>query len=233
MGNKCTCFNTPHEEHVNLSPEAIKDGESYKSPMQETDHYNTSKAKSQAMFQAYRHHDSRNENNSKLQSHKAVKLQSQIRRFLSRQRFLRLRPSLVRRQLEIKKSFIDANRSQNLNRAEAFSSREYHPDNWIEFYKEDDLEIRAYVKRDYGFLVNQSVLMQSTKFEDGLKEPTMYSGQMNLKKQRHGYGELIGKSGIKFTGHWWEDRFEGWGRYIDTDGTVYEGRSISFRPLQG
>ena len=60
-----------------------------------------------------------------------------------------------------------------------------------------------------------------------LIQEVMYIGYVNLEGERHGYGTLIQKNGIKIEGFWREGTLEGWGRVTDADGEFYEGYFIN------
>jgi hypothetical protein len=55
-----------------------------------------------------------------------------------------------------------------------------------------------------------------------------YVGGVNLKKEKHGYGELTNKDGSKLLGNWVNNNFTGWGRFIDTRGNLAEGKIFYF-----
>jgi hypothetical protein len=56
-----------------------------------------------------------------------------------------------------------------------------------------------------------------------LKNGNFYSGQVNIKNQKHGFGKFIKKDGSKLEGYWINDQFTGWGRLIDEEGNLLEG----------
>ena len=60
-----------------------------------------------------------------------------------------------------------------------------------------------------------------------LIQETIYIGSVNLEGERHGYGKLIQKNGIKIEGFWREGTLEGWGRVTDEDGQIFEGYFIN------
>jgi hypothetical protein len=51
----------------------------------------------------------------------------------------------------------------------------------------------------------------------------MYSGQIDIHNNRTGYGFLIDKNGCKYIGDWFNDKFNGFGRFIDIEGNIHEG----------
>ena len=60
-----------------------------------------------------------------------------------------------------------------------------------------------------------------------LIQEIMYIGSINIKGERHGYGKLIQKNGIKIEGFWREGILEGWGRVTDGKGQIFEGYFIN------
>ena len=68
-----------------------------------------------------------------------------------------------------------------------------------------------YSKLKFNFLINDSI----------------YIGYVNLNGERHGYGKLIQKNGMKLEGFWKEGLLEGWGRITDEEGGIKEGYFIN------
>ena len=60
-----------------------------------------------------------------------------------------------------------------------------------------------------------------------LIQETMYIGSVNIYGERHGYGKLIQKNGVKIEGFWREGTLEGWSRVTDGDGQFFEGYYIN------
>ena len=58
-------------------------------------------------------------------------------------------------------------------------------------------------------------------------QETIYIGSINIDGERHGYGKLIQKNGIKIEGFWREGTLEGYGRVTDEDGQIFEGYFIN------
>ena len=50
---------------------------------------------------------------------------------------------------------------------------------------------------------------------------------MNLKTQKNGNGILLKSNGSKYEGAFRLNFFTGWGRFIDEEGTIYEGYFIN------
>jgi len=56
----------------------------------------------------------------------------------------------------------------------------------------------------------------------------IYLGEVNIHTKKNGVGTLILKNYSKYEGTWVEDNFSGWGRYIDTEGTMIEGYFVNY-----
>ena len=56
---------------------------------------------------------------------------------------------------------------------------------------------------------------------------SIYIGYVNINGERHGYGKLIQKNGMKLEGFWKEGLLEGWGRITDEEGGIKEGYFIN------
>jgi len=93
---------------------------------------------------------------------------------------------------------------------------------WIKFYPshQDNFThpnyngITSLLQINYG----QIIFTILRKYVD-----SFYTGYVNFTGKRHGYGELVYKNGTKYQGHWLDDFFMGWGRFIDLQGNLNEG----------
>ena len=56
-----------------------------------------------------------------------------------------------------------------------------------------------------------------------IDDDSYYCGEVNESNQRHGYGVLMKRGGIKYEGYWTNDVFECFGRHIDSKGLVRQG----------
>lgn len=57
------------------------------------------------------------------------------------------------------------------------------------------------------------------------KGKSFYFGQVNIHNQKNGYGYFISEKGKYYEGFWNKDKFEGYGRIIDSRGIITEGMS--------
>ena len=62
---------------------------------------------------------------------------------------------------------------------------------------------------------------------NSLINDSIYIGYVNINGERHGYGKLIQKNGMKLEGFWKEGLLEGWGRITDEEGGIKEGYFIN------
>ena len=59
------------------------------------------------------------------------------------------------------------------------------------------------------------------------EDQSIYKGgwiNWNSNYEKHGHGVLISPDGSKFEGNWDHDEISGYGRYISSSGTYYEGK---------
>ena len=105
------------------------------------------------------------------------------------------------------------NSSSYLNPKKLEDFKKFSPEFYINFYNNDDYFFAPIKSRDI-------------KHEQTLKNPIkneIYQGDINSKNQKHGFGFLI-SSDKKRIGTWKNDKFNGWGREINSNGEIYEGR---------
>ncbi len=57
---------------------------------------------------------------------------------------------------------------------------------------------------------------------------TIYHGSWNYSGKKEGYGVYVKPDGSKFSGFWKNDKINGRGRYVDTNGNYYDGMSILY-----
>lgn len=79
------------------------------------------------------------------------------------------------------------------------------------------LSIKYTPKYEYGLILNTKLFVIESII------PSFYVGSVNVTNQRHGYGTLYYKNGSKYEGHWQYNTFMGYNRFIDEEGTLYQG----------
>lgn len=88
---------------------------------------------------------------------------------------------------------------------------------WTKYYPRESIYLFNYELKYFGgILFKTDILIYNKK--------SYYIGSVNLRNQRCGFGILANTAGEKFEGHWVNNKFTGWGRYIDAEGNLYEGK---------
>ena len=97
---------------------------------------------------------------------------------------------------------------------------DFNQESWKKFYP----------ITDPFFNYNDGDNLQMTKITTRNEEnPNMiddYEGQVNERGERHGFGKLTSGNKTKI-GHWDRGQFTGWGREINNNGEIYEGKFIN------
>ncbi len=109
-------------------------------------------------------------------------------------------------------------KSSNLDKAESKRIAPYNKDGWKKFYIKDS---DKFTKKNYGTTVFTKLIVFDNQ--------EIYTGQINFKNQKHNFGISILKNGCKYTGFWFENKFEGWGELIDSDGNIFQGLFSNFK----
>lgn len=234
MGNKCSCLcNRNEEDQYNFTP-SNRDHDDFQIENYGliNDDYNTNvnmnsktQVKSDSSIIPSKDDKYTSSFNTKDYSFSEissiVKLQTMIRRFLVRLNYKKVLPLMKNQNnLDGDKNY----KSEYLQYDFDNSRYEFNKEGWSKFYMESDEEMQEYVLRDYG---DVSQIEYLKIFIQGphstYPEEAIYNGQVNSMNQRHGFGELVTMSGDKYIGAWFNDRFEGWGKFISSDGTTIEG----------
>jgi len=96
---------------------------------------------------------------------------------------------------------------------------DFDPDFWKHFYPENDPFFNY--ARPYPLYESKT----SSVNEENPQEIETYEGQVNPSGKRDGLGKLKSKNKT-LIGHWRNGEFTGWGREIDNNGDIYEGKFI-------
>ena len=141
-----------------------------------------------------------------------VKLQSIIRGYLKRKYFVNEEKKDL--EVETNKMINDLRKkySSEASKLALEAYPQFNQNGWSKFYQDD-----KFVNNNYGRMFNVRLSIQSDSF---------YIGQMNINNEKNGYGELTYKDGSKLIGSWNNDSFKGWGRYIDVNGNLTEGKLL-------
>lgn len=143
--------------------------------------------------------------------HKLIKLQAIVRRFLKIKQFKRNKLILINDTKKILDYYKASYRTQSLYRVETEKYEPYNRNGWTKYYPTDTKKFDL----NYGKVFETEILV----YED----EAYYTGQVNINYQKHGFGKMTYKDGTQFEGFWQLDKFTGWGRYIDQEGTLFEG----------
>lgn len=140
-----------------------------------------------------------------------------IRGFLARKKFVRIKKTLeINRERDIENLNIQY-KTSNLMKAESRRCQPYSKTGWKKFYPYDQDKFNV----DYGKTFVIKLLI--------INNQEIYTGEININNQKHGFGISINKSGYKFTGYWFKNSFEGWGEYIDSDGNIFQGLFVNHK----
>jgi hypothetical protein len=125
----------------------------------------------------------------------------------------KLKPILVKNTLDMIEKLERDFKNDKISQVEQ-RNKPYEKDGWKKFYDKD-----KYFNVDY----NDVIIENSLRI---FNDKAYYNGQTNLLGEMHGYGVYREKDGILKQGHWRNNNFTGWGRIIDSKGTILEGRFI-------
>lgn len=212
VGDKCNCFKDKSEQTTYTFEDQRDNQPSYKSNFDANDFLNK-KAKSGI-------YESKNfelkypslKDPNKLR--KLVKLQTLVKGVLYRKEYERIiKKKLMQETYNLLDKYTQDFRTPTLYKAESYKNASFDPYGWKKFYSPDEKLFNF----DFGKVLSTKILI----YNDGL---SIYSGQINLKNQKHGYGVLLTKEGMKYEGTWVNNKFTGWGRFIDTEGNIYNGK---------
>lgn len=174
--------------------------------------------------------------------HHLVKIQHFCRIFLNKRRFKSQYKQLKDNQLKEKKKIIE-----NLTTISTKSAMEMvkeFPFNPLKCISEEYLNqlsdnqkidlfkiMKNFINLE-NFKIKENQMKKSTLqpidkgvYQDALLENgSLYSGFLNLNKQKHGYGKFLKNTGEVYEGYWLRNDFTGYGRYISEEGNVLEGK---------
>lgn len=160
-----------------------------------------------------------------------IKVQYFIKRLLGKIKFKKkLQTMMTLEDSEIKVNIIDKMSTENLKAALKMVRK--IPFN-INKYKEPEFasKLNSYPQ------VNQLIQKMTIKGKEKMKtfsqaallskdQTILYSGKVNINLNKNGYGCVWMSTGEYYEGNWIDDRFDGYGRYINPAGDVIEGNCI-------
>ena len=218
MGQKCSCFKSENLITVNIDDEYGNTGTKYNySPIVNIENTTSSSfirsttkkgiaASFNSQFATKDTLTSTLTDNNIIQN--LIKFQSIVRGYLSRNFFKKCKTIYEQITIDLIKDYnkliIHPNDKNFI----------YKVDGYKKFYPENDIDGPCII--NYG----QVYLSQLKIYNNG----DSYSGQINIKNQRHGIGKLIKANGSIFHGSWLNDNFTGYGVYLSKEGTFQEGK---------
>lgn len=99
-------------------------------------------------------------------------------------------------------------------------SDDFDPDFWKRFYPENE----PFFNYEYGSDLQEAQLDINNEEDPNIIEK--YEGQVNENGERHGLGKLTSAKKFRI-GHWREGQFTGWGREVEENGDIYEGKYVN------
>jgi len=143
----------------------------------------------------------------------AMKLTRFAKEILFRKHFIStIKPDLEKQQNKIHEYIVNNFPSEKVKKAEANRNQEFSVDGWKKFYPENTKI----------FNVNHGEVHE-TKFLI-FNGNEYYSGLLNRKGQKHGFGISIHRQGEKYQGFFFENNYHGWGELIDKSGNIFQGQ---------
>lgn len=124
------------------------------------------------------------------------------------------KPELEKQQSRIHEYIVSNFPSEKVKKAEANRKQDFAVDGWKKFYP-------ANTKI---FNINHGEVHE-TKFLI-FNGNEYYSGLLNRKSQKHGFGISIHRQGEKYQGFFFENNYHGWGELIDKSGNIFQGQFV-------
>lgn len=124
------------------------------------------------------------------------------------------KPELEKQQSKINQYIINNFTHQNVKKADENRKQIYDIDGWKKFYP-------ANTKT---FNINHGEIHE-TKFLI-FNGNEYYSGLLNRKGQKHGFGVSIQRQGDRYQGFFFENLYHGWGELIDKNGNLFQGEFL-------
>jgi hypothetical protein len=142
-----------------------------------------------------------------------IAFQGIIRGHILRKKFKNsLRKSLETHLAKILEKYEKKFKTPTLQKVESIKIPPFEKNGWQKHYP---LESSSMFKFEYPRRYQTKFLLYN--------EISYYIGEVNIKNQRCGYGMMVDIEGVKYQGNWLNNKFVGWGRYIDKEGNFFEG----------
>lgn len=144
--------------------------------------------------------DKKNQKINNLSNYKFIKNQNHIRGNSSK----KIKNNILKNSKIIPNNLIDIK-----------GAKEFSPDSWKVFYDKDE---PFFGPISEGNIIGNQILNDLNKNE-------VYSGDINSKGKRHGFGRLITPI-MERIGRWKNNQFNGWGREVKKTGEICEGKFV-------
>jgi hypothetical protein len=144
-----------------------------------------------------------------------ITIQAVCKGYLIRKHLIKIKKILLDYENDLIDQYQRSFKTLTLLKAEREVKSSYDKFGWKKFYEEDTL---------FNYNYNRVFSNRIRVFDKN----SFYMGDMNLKGEKHGYGIVLHKNGVKYEGFWKHNQFTGWGRMIDFEGTVFEGYFVNF-----
>lgn len=138
--------------------------------------------------------------------------QGLIRGYLFRVKFLSIKLQLKEHSNNLIKKYNSLTKTANLHKAEKSLKNPFSRSGWIKYYPKDSQPLQNKPGRVFD---TDIVIYNETAF---------YTGQVNIRNQRSGFGILTDSDGVKYQGTWINNKLNGWCQHIDKDGNVLQGK---------
>ncbi len=148
--------------------------------------------------------------------HKASTQLGKIAKGISYRKHFRstIKSDLEKQQSKIHEYIVNNFPSEKVKKAEANRKQEFIVDGWKKFYP-----VNTKI-----FNINHGEVHE-TKFLI-FNGNEYYSGLLNRKSQKHGFGISIHRQGEKYQGFFFENNYHGWGELIDKSGNIFQGQFV-------
>ena len=146
---------------------------------------------------------------------KLIRMQSLSRGFLYKKQFrLSVKQILINEAQTILNEY-KSNFKLNSLYQDEYKYPSFDPKGWTKYDSESDPKLSS-LNLDYSTAYNTTILIDYTN-------NNFYTGQVNKRYHKQGYGIFYIRDGSKYQGHWRGNEFAGWGRYSDKEGNLLEG----------
>lgn len=219
MGNveKCNCFKGDDKQTYTIEERKNDSKQLATTPSKSPFNANTFLSKSKAKTRVNEDIEYKISSLNKSDLRSIIKLQAFIKGVLYRILFKSsVKAALIEEFNDLYNKCIEDFTTQTMLKAESYKDNCYNPNGWVDHINQKD---DSRFKVNYGKVLETKLLIS----KDG---SSIYSGSINYRQQKHGFGVLLNSNGEKFEGFWLNDKFTGWGKHIDIEGNILVGKFL-------